>query len=128
MKRSRSCSAASRVMIAPPTTSAWPFKYFVVECTTRSAPSSSGRCSTVVAGDHVIAGAQQLHDRRGRGAAGPERDPVLAGLERGQTPFERAARRVVRPRILEALVLTRPILGKRGRQVERQRDRAGARV
>ena len=31
-------------MTAPPTTSLWPLRYFVVECTTMSAPSASGRC------------------------------------------------------------------------------------
>ena len=39
----------SRVTTAPPTTSEWPPRYFVVECTTKSAPSSSGRWLTGVA-------------------------------------------------------------------------------
>jgi hypothetical protein len=33
----------------PPITSEWPPRYFVVACTTRSAPSSRGRCKTGVA-------------------------------------------------------------------------------
>src|ERR671917_2402833 len=33
----------------PPITSEWPPRYFVVACTTRSAPSSRGRCRTGVA-------------------------------------------------------------------------------
>ena len=36
-------SASSLVMTAPPTTSEWPFRYLVVEWTTTSTPSSSGR-------------------------------------------------------------------------------------
>jgi hypothetical protein len=39
----------SSTTIAPPTTSEWPFRYFVVECTTAVAPSSRGRCSAGVA-------------------------------------------------------------------------------
>ena len=38
-----SCSACSLTTVAPPTASLWPPMYFVVECTTASAPSSSGR-------------------------------------------------------------------------------------
>ena len=41
-KYSRSASAGSFVATKPPTTSEWPPRYFVVECTTRSAPSESG--------------------------------------------------------------------------------------
>src|SRR5215469_2628884 len=37
-------SSASRRMSAPPTTSLCPPRYFVVECTTTSAPSASGCC------------------------------------------------------------------------------------
>ena len=40
---SRARRSGSRPMTAPPTTSEWPFRYFVVEWTTRSAPRSSGR-------------------------------------------------------------------------------------
>ena len=39
-----SCSALVRATTAPPTTSLWPFRYLVVECTTRSAPKASGCC------------------------------------------------------------------------------------
>ncbi len=42
----RSPTSAERQITAPPIESEWPFRYFVVECTTTSAPSSSGRCST----------------------------------------------------------------------------------
>ena len=51
--RKRSCSASpsSDVAAKPPTRSEWPPRYLVVECTTRSAPSSSGRCS---AGDAKV--------------------------------------------------------------------------
>ncbi len=42
-KRSRSAIASSFVAAKPPITSEWPPRYFVVEWTTTSAPSSSGR-------------------------------------------------------------------------------------
>ncbi len=38
----RSARSRSRTTIAPPTTSEWPPQYFVVECTTTSAPRVSG--------------------------------------------------------------------------------------
>ncbi len=41
-KRSRSEIVGSLVAANPPTTSEWPPRYFVVECTEMSAPSSSG--------------------------------------------------------------------------------------
>ena len=41
--RSRSASSSERVAMRPPTTSECPPRYFVAECSTRSAPSSSGR-------------------------------------------------------------------------------------
>ena len=49
--RSGSARAArsSAVTVAPPTTSEWPPRYLVVECTTAVAPSSSGRWTTGVA-------------------------------------------------------------------------------
>ena len=37
-----SASAGSFVMEAPPSTSEWPLRYFVVECMTMSAPSFRG--------------------------------------------------------------------------------------
>ena len=43
-KASCSASSASAVTSAPPTTSECPPRYFVVECTTTSAPSASGCC------------------------------------------------------------------------------------
>ena len=42
-------ATSSDVSTAPPSTSLWPPRYFVELCTTRSAPSSSGRCSTGLA-------------------------------------------------------------------------------
>ncbi|MNI62854.1 hypothetical protein D3C73_1181890 [compost metagenome] len=38
-------SALSPTTTMPPTMSEWPLRYLVAECSTRSAPSSSGRCS-----------------------------------------------------------------------------------
>ena len=48
---SSSPNALSAVTTAPPTTSLWPLRYFVVECTTTSAPSAIGCCS---AGDRKV--------------------------------------------------------------------------
>jgi hypothetical protein len=45
----RSATVGSLVAAKPPTTSECPPRYFVVECTTMSAPSSSGRCRYGVA-------------------------------------------------------------------------------
>ena len=42
-------SSSSTTATNPPTTSEWPPRYLVVECTTTSAPSSSGRCRYGVA-------------------------------------------------------------------------------
>ena len=41
-KRASSASASSSITSAPPTTSEWPPRYFVAECTTTSAPSAQG--------------------------------------------------------------------------------------
>ena len=43
MNPSRSARAPLLVTSIPPTMSLWPFRYLVVECSTMSAPSSSGR-------------------------------------------------------------------------------------
>jgi hypothetical protein len=48
-KRRRSATVGSFVAANPPTTSECPPRYFVVEWTTTSAPSSSGRCRYGVA-------------------------------------------------------------------------------
>src|SRR5215211_7196964 len=40
---------SSLLATTPPITSEWPPRYFVVACTTRSAPSSRGHCRTGVA-------------------------------------------------------------------------------
>src|SRR5690606_40265690 len=48
-KNSRSRNSSELVITAPPTTSEWPPRYLVVECTTTSAPSSSGVCRYGVA-------------------------------------------------------------------------------
>jgi hypothetical protein len=48
-KDRRSAIVGSFVHANPPTTSAWPPRYLVVECTTTSAPSESGCCRYGVA-------------------------------------------------------------------------------
>ena len=44
MNFSHSMSSSRVAITTPPIESLWPLRYFVVLCTTRSAPSSSGRC------------------------------------------------------------------------------------
>ena len=44
MNFSHSMSSSRTAMTMPPTLSLWPFRYFVVLWTTRSAPNSIGRC------------------------------------------------------------------------------------
>ncbi len=195
---------------APPTTSEWPFRYLVVECTTRSAPSSSGRWKygrhegvvdgqatrraagtiaataamsasaaagwsasrpstsrvfgsiaaataagvarvdvgeararaaedlveqaegaavEVVAGDDVIARVEQCA-ARAVVAATPAANakPSVAALERRQVRLEREAGRVVRARVLEALVLARARLRVGRGQEDRRHHRAGGRI
>ena len=45
MNRSHSMSSSRTATTMPPTLSLWPFRYFVVLWTTRSAPNSIGRCT-----------------------------------------------------------------------------------
>ena len=82
----------------------------------------------VVGDDDVIAGREQLGDRvdrrhaRGEGEAGP------AALDRREVGFERGARRVLRARVLVALVPAELLLHVGGRLVDRRDDRARRRV
>ena len=62
----------------PPSTSQWPPKYFVVECRTRSAPRSSGRCSV---GAQVLS-QTQIAPPRGRFSATAARSTIFnSGLD-----------------------------------------------
>ena len=54
-------------MTTPPTTSLWPPMYFVVECTTRSAPSASGCCKKGEA--KVLSTASSTPDGRDRASS-----------------------------------------------------------
>ena len=47
--RHSACRSSPPTIATPPITSEWPFRYLVVECTTMSKPSSSGRCTNGLA-------------------------------------------------------------------------------
>ena len=79
-------SSASRAMTTPPRTSLWPPRYFVVECITRSAPSSSGRCSIGVA--HVLSTTSRAPARRAIAAAAAMSVDVQPRVRRRLDPDE----------------------------------------
>ena len=82
----------------------------------------------VVGDDDVIARGEKGGDRRdGRHARG-ERERALAALNRRDVGFDGRARRVLRPRVLVALVLAEGILDVRGRLEDRGDDGAGRRI
>jgi hypothetical protein len=87
-----------------------------------------GAAVGVVGHDDVIAGLQEGGDGVDRGHARRERERRPPALDRGEVGLERAARRVLRPRVLVALVPAQLVLHV-GRGLEDGRDdRAGARV
>ena len=67
---------------------------------------AEGAAVHVVAGDHVVTGAEQLHDGGGGGHAGAEGEAeglaVVAALERRDGALERVAGGVVGAAVLEA--------------------------
>ena len=82
----------------------------------------------VLAGHDVIARLQHAEDGVGGGHAGGEAVAVLAALERGQVRFQRGARRVLRPRVLVALVPSELRLHVGRGLVDRDGDGAGLRL
>ncbi len=63
-----------------------------------------GAAIRVLGHDDVVAGRQLAGDRGDGGHAGRERTGCTAALDGCQIAFERAARRILRPRVLETLV------------------------
>jgi hypothetical protein len=82
----------------------------------------------VVGDDHVIAGLQ--HGRDGADRRHPRRERIggLAVLDCGDVTLERRARRVLRPRVLVALVAAELFLNVGRRLVDRHDDRPRRRV
>jgi hypothetical protein len=85
----------------------------------------------VVAHHELVARARELGDRRGRGRAAREGDPVCASLEGRDGPLQALARRVLGPGVFVAAA--RPadaVLGVRRRLVDgrRHRPRQGIRL
>src|SRR5690606_25104252 len=87
-----------------------------------------GAAVEIVHGDDVIAAVQQLQQGRGRRHARGKGEAARAGLEIGDAIFIRKARRVVRARVLEALVLARARLHVGRGLVDRRHDRASGRI
>ena len=99
--------SASRAITAPPTTSEWPPRYLVVECTTKSAPSSSGRWLAGVA--NVLSTATSAFC-------------ACATMPSMSTTFEQRVGRALdpdQPRVVAA----RPARARRGRSGRRGRTR-----
>ena len=82
----------------------------------------------VVHADDVVAGVEQVHDRRRRAEARRERVTVRGVLERGEALLERRSRRVRDARVVVALVHADRLLRERGGLVDRRRHRARRRV
>ena len=82
----------------------------------------------VVHRDHVVAGVEQLEQRRGRRHARREGEAAGAALEVGDAALVGHARRVLRARVLVALVHAGTRLGVGRGRVDRRHHRAGRRV
>ena len=79
----------------------------------------------VVHRDDVVAGVEQVHERRRGAEPGGERVAVRRALERGEALLERGPRRVRDARVVVALVDADGLLHVGRRLVDRGRDRAG---
>ena len=82
----------------------------------------------VLAADHVIAGAAELHDRVEAAHPAREREAVARPFERGDVPLQRLPRGILAPGVLVALVLTQRVLDVGRRLVDRRHDGAGRRI
>ena len=76
----------------------------------------------------MIAGAQQRDDGANGRHAGREGEALTSVLDRRDVALEREARRVLRARVLESLVLAELVLHVGGGQVQGGHDGAGDRV
>ena len=73
----------------------------------------------------MVAGHEQRRHGADRGHAGCEGEPLSAALDRREVALERFPRRVLRARVLVALVPAERFLHVGGRLVDRRDDRAG---
>ena len=87
-----------------------------------------GAAVDVVHADDVVAGLEQVHDRRRRAEPGRVGKPVLGAFQRGEAGLERRPRRVPGARVVVALVHSDVVLGVRRRLVDRRDHRPGRRV
>src|SRR2546425_1266038 len=104
----RSARASEFTTTIPPIMSLWPFRYFVVEWSTTSAPSSSGRWK------HGVA----------RGESRGEGEAVAAAFQRRDVTLERLARRVAGARVLVTFVFPEALLDVGRRLIDRHHDGA----
>ena len=82
----------------------------------------------VLRDDDVVAGLEHRADRGDRRHAGREGEPGLAALDRRDVLLEREARRILRARVLVALVHAQLVLDVGGCLIDGRDDRAGRRI
>ena len=75
--------------------------------------------------DHMVAGLEHRADRADRRHSGRKRERRLAAFDRRDVALERKARRILRARVLEALVDAELVLHVGGGLVDRRDDGAG---
>ena len=73
----------------------------------------------------MVTGRERLEQGAGGREAGGEAEAVLAAFERSEVALEREARRVMRARVLVALILAERLLGVCRGLVDRHHHRAG---
>ena len=76
----------------------------------------------------MIASLEHRRDRADGGHAGCEGEAFGAAFNRRDVAFERLARRILRPRVLVALVLSERLLDVSGRLINRGDDGARRRI
>ena len=135
-KRSRSSRSSRRVASRPLITSEWPERYFVAECMTTSAPSSSGRwmngvakvLSTTVSAPAVAAmrATALMSTTLRSGLVGVSTQTMRAGGTAGQRRAERVEVAQVDRIGLDRRIGSRPSTpGARCRRTRRRRGSAG---
>src|SRR4029079_11889705 len=84
-----------------------------------------GAAVNVARGDHVIALFEQQHYRSRRAHTGGESEAIFGRLQARERGLERAARRIVGPRVVVTFVNAGPALSESAGLIDRNRDRPG---
>ena len=87
-----------------------------------------GAAVDVLRDDDVVAGLEHRGDRADRRHARGKREPRLAALDRRDVALEREARRILRARVLVALVHAELVLHVGRCLIDRRDDGAGRRI